>query len=76
MSSVHTDTEIEDLLESVQRSQKMLVDNVGIVIDAQKSYEIFASRIGKTVNELTENQKCQAFFDALAARSKKKGRTR
>lgn len=75
MSSPPTKTKIEDLLESMQRSQKMLVDNVGIVIDAQKSYETFASRIGKTVNELTENQKCQAFFDALAMRSKKRGQT-
>jgi len=63
---------MKDFMASLRRSQKILVDNVGLVINVQKSYETLASKIGKTADELTENQKCQAFFDGLMDHTEKR----
>ena len=51
-----------DIVTGVGRASPMILDNLGIVIDAEKTYEEYAASIGKTKDELTKAEKTQALL--------------
>ena len=51
-----------DIVTGVGRASPMILDNLGIVIDAEKTYEEYAKAIGKTKDELTKAEKTQALL--------------
>tara|TARA_Y100000593_G_C4281240_1_gene322890 strand:+ start:89 stop:1621 length:1533 start_codon:yes stop_codon:yes gene_type:complete len=69
-----TPSSIESLITGMGRQSKLMLDNLGIVIDTNGAYEDYAKGIGKSASELTDAQKKQAFMTATmeAARNKVK----
>lgn len=55
---------VEDLTIGLARQSKLILDNLGIIIDLDTAYEDYAKSIGKTVDQLTEADKKQAFVNA------------
>jgi len=56
----------------IGRQSKMILDNLGIIIDADKAYKSFAESIGTTVDKLTDTQKKQAFLNEAIKQGKDK----
>lgn len=54
----------QDLVLGIGRQSRMILDNLGIVVDSVKAYEDYAAILGKSASELTEAEKKQAFFNA------------
>lgn len=54
---------IEDLTTGIGRQSKLILDNLGIVYDAEKLYKDYAKQLGKTVDELTDYEKKQALVN-------------
>ena len=57
----------EDIAVGVGRQSKLILDNLGIVVDAQKAYDTYAASLGKTSSQLTDTEKKQAFLNATLA---------
>jgi len=55
---------IESLVTGLGRQSKLMLDNLGIMIDTNKAYEDFAISMGKTVKQLTDQERKQAFVNA------------
>lgn len=53
-----------DLITGVGRASPLILDNLGITIKAAEAQEIYAASIGKTVSQLTEEEKARAFQEA------------
>jgi len=51
---------LENLVNGLGRGSTEVLDNLGIVLRAEEAYEIFAKRLGKTSNALTETERTQA----------------
>lgn len=49
----------------------MILDNLGITINAQEAQEAYAQSIGKTVSQLTESEKKQALINKVVSDGKK-----
>jgi hypothetical protein len=60
---------VQDLTTGIGRGSARILDNLGILIDTNQSYEDFAATLEKTASELTEAEKKTAFqtaaFEAL-----------
>ena len=55
----------ESLVTGIGRQSRLMLDNVGIIVDTTKAYKDYAKQIGvDTVTALTDVQKKQAFFNA------------
>jgi hypothetical protein len=54
-----------DITLGVARQSRMILDNLGIIIDADKAYQDYAKTLGKTAESLTETEKRQAFMNAV-----------
>ena len=69
---VDTAHAVESLITGIGRQSRLMLDNIGIVVKAEEAYEKYASNLGKTVSELTDIEKKQAFLNATleAAESK------
>ena len=52
---------VESLTTGMGRQSKLMLDNLGIMIDTQGAYEKFAEAQGTTVSLLTDEQKKRAF---------------
>ena len=61
---VDTVRSIESLVTGLGRQSKLMLDNIGITVDTNKAYEVYANELGKTTKELTDAEKKQAFFNA------------
>jgi hypothetical protein len=48
----------------IGRQSRMLLDNLGIIVDTNQAYTIYAKKLGKAASQLTEVEKKQAFFNA------------
>lgn len=55
---------INDITLGIGRQSKMILDNLGIIIDVEKANKIYAESLGKTSAELTDAEKKIAFTNA------------
>ena len=62
---------VESLVTGMGRQSKLMLDNLGIMIDVEKGNEEYAKSIGKTVSELTDQEKKTAFNNATMKEAKK-----
>jgi hypothetical protein len=63
---------IESLVTGIGRQSRLMLDNIGIIVKADKAYADYAREIGKTADALTDSEKKQAFMNAaLEAGSEK-----
>ncbi|MHC4890784.1 MAG: hypothetical protein ACYTEO_15120 [Planctomycetota bacterium] len=65
---------VQDLTTGIGRGSARILDNLGILIDTNQSYEDFAVTLGKTASELTEAEKKTAFQTAAFAALNEKAR--
>ena len=67
-----TRSSVESLVTGIGRQSRLMLDNIGIVVKADKAYAKYALQLGVSSESLTENQKKQAFLNATldAAREK------
>lgn len=56
-----------DIVRGVGRLSPLILDNLGIVIDANSTYEAHALAVGKTTGELTSMEKRQALLNRVLA---------
>lgn len=54
-----------DLVTGIGRVSPQILDNLGIVIDAENTYKAYAESIGKTVDSLTEVEQKQALVNKV-----------
>lgn len=54
----------EDIATGMGRQSKLILDNLGIIVDVRKASEDYAATIGKTASQLTDAEKKTAFFNA------------
>jgi len=54
---------IESLVTGLGRQSKLMLDNLGIMVDATSANENYAEVLGKTVSELTDAERKQAFVN-------------
>lgn len=68
-------TDVSYMFESIAvgtaRQSKLILDNLGIIINAEEAYEKYAKQLGKTANQLTEAEKRQAFLNAVMESGRK-----
>lgn len=57
-------TAINDLMTGMARMSPKILDNLGIVVQAQSAYDAYAAKLGTTANRLTEAAKRVAFMEA------------
>ena len=69
---VDTAHAVESLITGIGRQSRLMLDNIGIIVKADEAYSEYASKLGKTTDELTNAEKKQAFLNAAldAARQK------
>ena len=67
-----TRTSIESLVTGIGRQSRLMLDNIGIITKVGDANEQYARSLGKSVDQLTDTEKRQAFFNATmeAARLK------
>ena len=59
-----------DITLAVGRGSKMILDNLGIILDVDKANKDYAKSLGKTSDELSDVEKKQAFLNATLAAGK------
>ena len=69
-----TKLSVESLVTGIGRQSRLMLDNIGIIVKSDEAYEKYARRLNKSKDELTDNEKKQAFLAATmeAARAKVK----
>jgi hypothetical protein len=55
----------ESIALGMGRQSRLILDNLGIIVDAEKAYEEYAKTLGKTANQLTEMERKLAFQNAV-----------
>jgi hypothetical protein len=55
---------IDSLTIGIGRQSKLVLDNLGIIVEAEKAYDRYAKRLGVTAEALTDVQKKEAFYQA------------
>lgn len=55
---------VESLVTGLGRQSKLMLDNLGIMVDTNKAYKDFAEANNKTVKQLTDQERKQAFVNA------------
>ena len=63
---------VESLITGIGRQSRMMLDNIGIVVDTDKAYKIYAKTLKKSADDLTDVERKQAFLNATmeSARAK------
>ena len=59
-----------DIVTGIGRASPLILDNLGIVIDAESRYKAYADSIGKTSEELTKAEKTHALLNGVLESSK------
>ena len=59
-----TASSVESLITGVGRQSRLMLDNIGIIVKADEAYTKYAVTLGKSVDQLTDSEKKQAFFNA------------
>lgn len=60
----------DSIVTGIGRQSKLILDNLGIIVSASDAYEKYAFKMGKTVGQLTDAEKKQAFFNAVLEQGK------
>ena len=60
-------TAFDTIVRGIGRLSNKVLDNLGIIIDADETYAAYAESIGKSASELTEMEKRQALVNAVIA---------
>tara|TARA_R100000808_G_scaffold23309_1_gene51591 strand:- start:51 stop:1766 length:1716 start_codon:yes stop_codon:yes gene_type:complete len=55
---------VESLITGVGRQSRLMLDNIGIIVDTEKAYKEYASELNIGVELLTDFEKKQAFLNA------------
>ena len=55
---------IESLVTGLGRQSKLMLDNLGIMLDVNKANDDYATKLNKTASELTDAERKQAFVNA------------
>ena len=55
---------VQDLTTGIGRQSRLILDNLGIIVDAETAYEEYALSIGKASSELTLQERKTAFTNA------------
>jgi len=67
-AAISTGQDMEFMLQSITtglgRQSKMILDNLGILLDVEAANEAYAASIGKSAAALTETERKQAFVNA------------
>ena len=63
---------VEDITLGIGRQSKLILDNLGIMVDAEGAYDSYAKSIGKTASQLSDLEKKEAFFIATSEAMDKK----
>ena len=63
---------IESLVTGIGRQSRLMLDNIGIIVKADKAYSDYAREIGKTADALTDSEKKQAFMNAALEAGREK----
>lgn len=58
-----------DIVTGLGRESKLILDNLGIIIDLEKAHEDYATSIGKTAAQLTDAERKQALINQVIASS-------
>ncbi len=61
---------VESLVTGMGRQSKLMLDNLGIMVDTNEANERFAKSIGKSTKELTDQEKKQAFNNETMRQAK------
>ena len=63
---------VDSLVMGIGRQSRLLLDNIGIIMDAEKAYSDYALQLGVSADSLTDTERRQAFLSATmeAARVK------
>uniref|UniRef100_A0A831XDN0 Uncharacterized protein n=1 Tax=Geobacter metallireducens TaxID=28232 RepID=A0A831XDN0_GEOME len=57
----------DDIALAVGRGSKMILDNLGIIVQEERAYKEYAATLGKSADQLTDAEKKQAFMNATLA---------
>lgn len=68
---ISTTQAFNDIVTGVGRMSPMILDNLGIVVDAENTFGRYAQSIGKTAEQLTSAEKRQALLNAVLAEGNK-----
>ena len=63
---------VESLVTGIGRQSRLMLDNIGIIVKADKAYANYARELGKTADTLTESEKKQAFMNAALEAGREK----
>jgi len=67
---ISTTQAFNDIVTGIGRASPHILDNLGIVIDAEGKYQDYAESVGKTAEELTKAEKTQALLNGVLESSK------
>ena len=62
---------VESLITGIGRQSRLMLDNIGIIVKAEEAYEAYAKEVGKTTEELTDQEKKLAFNKAAMDAARK-----
>lgn len=62
---VSTTQAFDDIVRGIGRQSPMILDNLGIVVNAKETYDQYANNLGKTAKELTKAEKTQALLNRV-----------
>lgn len=58
---------VDSLVVGIGRQSRLVLDNLGIIVDTEKAYQDFADQLGVTAEALTDQQRKLAFNEAAFA---------
>ena len=61
---------IESLVTGLGRQSKLMLDNLGIIVDVEKANERYAETLKKTTSQLTDQERKQAFINEAMRQGK------
>uniref|UniRef100_A0A6M3J714 Putative tail protein n=1 Tax=viral metagenome TaxID=1070528 RepID=A0A6M3J714_9ZZZZ len=65
---------LDDLIKALGRSSPMILDNLGLTVKVGEANEAYAAKLGKTTEQLTEQEKKLAFYEAALIKADEKVR--
>ena len=66
---VDTANAVNSLVTGMGRQSKLMLDNLGIMVNMEQAYQNYARAIGTTVQQLTDQERKQAFNNEVLAQS-------